>query len=123
MVSVIELRDPNSGEVLPLPAGLDEKIASLAVTLPDHAGPRGLPFDPIRMPPDLAATKAMGLTEAHLGAIRAEDCDRAGLMRPDVVIARIWDGVPNLRFRGSEELGAREPVTYTHLTLPSKPHV
>ena len=50
----------------------------------------------------------MGLTEAHLGAIRAEDCDRAGLMRPDVVIARIWDGVPNLRFRGSEELGARE---------------
>lgn len=108
LVSDIELRDPHSGAILPLPAGLDDKIASLATTLPDHAGPRGLPFDPIRMPPDLAATRAMGLTEAHLGAIRAEDCDRAGLMRPDVVIARIWDGVPNLRFRGSEELGARE---------------
>ena len=78
-----------------------------AIILPPHAGPRGLPFDPIRTPPDAAATAAMGLTEAHLGAIRAEDCDRAGLMRPDVVISRIWDGVPNLRFPGAE-IGARE---------------
>lgn len=107
-VTDVELRHPVTGEVLPLPEGLDEKIVSLVTSLPDHAGPRGLPFDLIRIPPDLAATAAMGLTEAHLGAIRAEDCDRAGLMRPDVVIARIWDGIPNLRFRGSEELGARE---------------
>jgi len=107
-VTDVELRHPLSGEVLPLPEGVEGKIANLMTTLPPHAGPRGLPFDPIRTPPDAAATAAMGLTEAHLGAIRAEDCDRAGLMRPDVVIARIWDGVPNLRFRGSEELGARE---------------
>jgi acyl-CoA thioester hydrolase len=107
-VTDVELRHSVTGEVLPLPEGLEGKIASLATTLPPHAGPRGLPFDPIRTPPDAAATAAMGLAEAHLGAIRAEDCDRAGLMRPDVVIARIWDGIPNLRFRGSEELGARE---------------
>ncbi|MCA3278856.1 MAG: acyl-ACP thioesterase [Roseomonas sp.] len=107
-VTDVELRHPITGEVLPLPGGLGGKMESLAITLPPHAGPRGLPFDPIRTPPDAAAVAAMGLTVAHLGAIRAEDCDRAGLMRPDVVIARIWDGVPNLRFRGTEELGARE---------------
>lgn len=107
LVSDIELRDPASGAELPLPAGLEEKIAGLATTLPDHAGPRGLPFDPIRPLPDAAGAAALGLTDAYIGAIRAEDCDRAGLMRPDVVISRIWDGVPNLRFPGAE-LGARE---------------
>ncbi|MBM3588494.1 MAG: acyl-ACP thioesterase [Alphaproteobacteria bacterium] len=107
LVSDIELRDPHSGAVLPLPAGLEGKLAGLTVALPAHAGPRGLPFDPIRPLPDAGAAAAMGLTDAYIGAIRAEDCDRAGLMRPDVVISRIWDGVPNLRFPGAE-LGARE---------------
>jgi acyl-CoA thioester hydrolase len=106
-VTDVELRHPVTGEVLPLPEGLDGKIANLTTTLPPHAGPRGLPFDPIRPLPDAAGAAALGLTDAYIGAIRAEDCDRAGLMRPDVVISRIWDGVPNLRFPGAE-LGARE---------------
>ncbi|MFM7421112.1 MAG: thioesterase family protein, partial [Alphaproteobacteria bacterium] len=41
LVSDIELRDPHSGAVLPLPAGLEDKLAGLTVALPAHAGPRG----------------------------------------------------------------------------------
>jgi acyl-CoA thioester hydrolase len=83
------------------------RAAALRVTLPDHAGPRGLSFDPPRPLPDRAAAHAMGLAEGYRGAIRAEECDADGLARPDVVIARIWDGVPNLRNRGTG-VGIRE---------------
>ena len=57
--------------------------------------------------PDRAAAQAMGLTEGYRGAIRPHECDADGVMRPDVIIARIWDGVPNLRNRGSG-LGIKE---------------
>ena len=80
---------------------------ALLVALPDHAGPRGLAFDPPVPLPDRAAAQAMGLTEGYRGAIRPHECDMEGVMRPDVVIARIWDGVPNLRNRGTG-LGIRE---------------
>ena len=43
----------------------------------------------------------MGLHDAYRGAVRPEECDADGLMRADGVIARVWDGVPNLRNRGS----------------------
>jgi acyl-CoA thioester hydrolase len=89
----------------PLPEGL--RTEALSVACPDHAGPRGLSFDPPRPVPDRAAARAMGLTEGYRGAIRAEECDADGLARPDVVIARIWDGVPNLRNRGTG-VGIRE---------------
>lgn len=83
----------------PLPAGLARD--PLRVGLPDHAAPRGLSFDPPRPLPDRAAALAMGLAEAYRGAVRAHECDRDGVMRPDGVIARVWDGVPNLRNRGT----------------------
>ena len=89
----------------PVPAGLATE--ALMVAMPDHAGPRGLGFDPPRPLPDRAAAQAMGLTEGYRGAIRPHECDADGVMRPDVIIARIWDGVPNLRNRGSG-LGIKE---------------
>ncbi len=88
----------------PLPALAAEP---LMVAMPDHAGPRGLGFDPPPALPDRAAAHAMGLAEGYRGAIRPHECDMDGVMRPDVVIARIWDGVPNLRNRGTG-LGIRE---------------
>jgi acyl-CoA thioester hydrolase len=79
----------------------------LMVAMPAHAGPRGLGFDPPRPLPDRDAAHAMGLAECYRGAVRPHECDMGGVMRPDVVIARIWDGVPNLRNRGTG-LGIRE---------------
>lgn len=81
--------------------------AALRVALPDHAAPRGLSFAPPRPLPDRAAALAMGLTEAYRGAVRPHECDPDGTMRPDGVIARVWDGVPNLRNRGTG-LGVKE---------------
>jgi acyl-CoA thioester hydrolase len=77
------------------------------VALPAHAAPRGLSFDPPRPLPTRAEALQMGLAEAYRGAVRPEECDREGLMRPEGVIARVWDGVPNLRNRGTG-LGIRE---------------
>ncbi|WP_198372096.1 thioesterase family protein [Roseomonas rosulenta] len=91
------------GAPLPVLPGAER----LSVTLPPHAGPRGLGFDPPRPLPDRAAAQAMGLTEGYRGAVRPDECDMQGVMRPDVIIARIWDGVPNLRNRGTG-LGIRE---------------
>jgi acyl-CoA thioester hydrolase len=82
-----------------LPEGLVTE--PLQVAMPENAGPRGLGFDPPRAMPDRAAAHAMGLTEGYRGAIRPHECDTSGVMRPDVIIARIWDGVPNLRNRGT----------------------
>ncbi|WP_198378925.1 acyl-CoA thioesterase, partial [Neoroseomonas rubea] len=81
--------------------------AALRVALPDHAAPRGLSFAPPRPLPDRAAALAMGLAEAYRGAVRPHECDTDGIMRPDGVIARVWDGVPNLRNRGTG-LGVKE---------------
>lgn len=92
----------------PLPAGL--ALDALRVALPAHAAPRGLSFDPPRPLPDRAAALAMGLAEAYRGAVRAQECDRDSLMRPEGVIARVWDGVPNLRNRGTG-FGVKEEGT------------
>ncbi len=93
------------GGLAPLPA--PPAAAALQVAMPAHAGPRGLGFEPPRALPDRAAAHAMGLQEGYRGAIRPHECDIDGVMRPDVIIARIWDGVPNLRNRGTG-LGIRE---------------
>lgn len=82
-------------------------VQALMVERPDHAGPRGLGFDAPRPVPDRAAAQAMGLREGYRGAIRQADCDAEGVARPDVIIARVWDGVPNLR-NGGTSLGVRE---------------
>mgnify|MGYP001268963998 CR=1 FL=1 len=89
----------------PLPA--TPLAGRLMVAMPPHAGPRGLGFDPPRPLPDRDAAQAMGLAEGYRGAIRPDECDLQGVMRPDVIIARIWDGVPNLRNRGTG-VGIRE---------------
>lgn len=85
------------------PRGLD----ALRVALPDHAAPRGLAFDPPQPLPDRAAALAMGLAEAYRGVVRPQDCDAAGVMRPEGVIARVWDGVPNLR-NGGRGVGVKK---------------
>jgi len=89
------------------PEGAVAVAESLRVALPDHAAPRGLSFAAPRPLPDRAAARAMGLVEGYRGAVRAHECDTAGVMRPDGVIARVWDGVPNLRNRGTG-LGVKE---------------
>jgi acyl-CoA thioester hydrolase len=83
------------------------KAKALTVAMPHNAGPRGLGFDPPRPLPHRDAAHAMGLAEGYRGAIRPHECDIEGVMRPDVIIARIWDGVPNLRNRGTG-VGIRE---------------
>ncbi len=57
-ITDLGLRDEAGG---PLPPGA--AMAALRVPCPDHAGPRGLAFDPPRAVPDRMAAHAMGLKE------------------------------------------------------------
>lgn len=111
--TLVEIRNSATGEPTATlvsdiePEGRLHSLDALGVALPDHAAPRGLAFDDPRPVPDLAAALAMGLAEAHRGVVRPEDCNAQGVMRPEGVIARVWDGVPNLR-NGGKGLGVKE---------------
>jgi len=104
--TLVEIRHSATGEPAATlvsdiePESRPRDVDALRVVLPDHAAPRGLPFDPPRPLPDYRAGLAMGLVECHRGVVRASDCEADGVMRPDGVIARVWDGIPNLRNGG-----------------------
>lgn len=110
--TLIEIRHSATGEPAATlvsdiePEGRPHDIEALRVSLPDHAAPRGLSFDPPRPLPDRNTALAMGLVEGHRGIVRLEDCDAAGVMRPEGLIARVWDGIPNLR-NGGREVGVK----------------
>lgn len=100
------LFDATSGERVPLPvlAG----AAALAVVLPDHARPKGLELAPPRPRPHWHEADTLRLPLAHAGQVAADECDADGWLREDGIIARIWDGVPNLPTRGVHAAAAGE---------------
>lgn len=95
------LADLRTGAPRPLPSGIDQAVARLAVAMPDYAAPKGLRFDPPGDPLSLERAKELGLTQIQKGAVQVEECNEHGLMRADGVIARVWDGVPNSPARGA----------------------
>jgi acyl-CoA thioester hydrolase len=109
LVTDAALVDLRSGEPRPLPAGLEAAAAHLATTVPDHATPRGLRFDPPGEPLTLSAARELGLTRTQKGAVAAAECNEHGLMRADGVIARVWDGVPHSPARAAARREAGSP--------------
>jgi acyl-CoA thioester hydrolase len=85
--------------VPPLEATLD------AISLPDHAAPRGLAINPPRSAPTWAEAEALGLVLGYEGVVAAAECNEHRLMRSEGVIGRVWDAVPNLtgRVEGAED--------------------
>ncbi len=101
MVDEIMLAD---GEGALSPAGVEPEAL---VELPEHAAPRGLSVTPPSSPMPRARADALGLRRIQLGMVEQDDCDPAGLMREESVIARIWDGLPHLTtfIRADAKLG------------------
>jgi acyl-CoA thioester hydrolase len=76
-----------------------EALPALAApgNLPEWALPRGLdPSDPFPIPESLQAAESRGFQMMGRGRIGAAECDRAGVVLPEVYIGRISDGMPNL---------------------------
>jgi acyl-CoA thioester hydrolase len=99
------LADSRTGAPRPLPSSIADAAAPLAGAVPEYAAPRGLGFGPPREPLSLEGAVEIGLSLTHKGSVQVAECNEHGLMRADGVIARIWDGVPNLPARDSRRAG------------------
>jgi len=102
------LFDAASGAQVPLPALTG--AAALTVALPEHARPKGLELTPPRPRPQWHEADALRLPLAHAGQVAAAECDAQGWLRADGIIARIWDGVPNLPTRSLRDGGEGDPA-------------
>ena len=81
------------GRAFPWPVRTAEAAARLQVQATPECGPRSVadpPRDPAR------GTEAAKLAAIARGAVAAEDCDVFGRMRPEMVLARVSEGLPHL---------------------------
>jgi len=90
------------GDRLPLPDAARAGAGEIAVTLPEHARPRGLALDPPRPRPRWEEADRLGLLLTQQGAVSPAECDERGLMLTRAIIGRVADSVPNM---GAKTLG------------------
>jgi acyl-CoA thioester hydrolase len=69
---------------------------ALEMTVPDAVAPRGLDLAPSRACASLELARRLDLVPIAAGAIGPLDCDVFGVMRPEVLVGRISDGIPAL---------------------------
>ena len=91
-----------------------EAADRLMISTPSQAAPRSVGDEPVTTIASLQAAEQMGLTPAASGAFGAGDCDVFGRMRPELVIGRISDGMPNLMS------GMRPPAPAQESGLPPR---
>lgn len=68
----------------------------LCIQLPEHGRPRGLELGPPRPAPRLDDPLLARMIPMQRGVVRAEECDEAGLLRPQGIMGRFSDGIPVL---------------------------
>jgi acyl-CoA thioester hydrolase len=83
------------------------------ITVPDRAAPRSLGLGPSAGLASLAAADAFDLVRLGTGAFGFGDCDVFGRTRPEVMVGRVSDGVPDLdaalRARSGEDVHQGAP--------------
>lgn len=80
----------------PWPEATRERAGALMMAIPERARPRSLSLDPPSGRASLAEADRLGLVPLSAGAFGAQDCDAFGRVRPEHIIGRVADGVPNL---------------------------
>ncbi len=87
-----------TGELRPFPwpPRLRERALALRMAVPAEIAPRSIGVEPVESRASLQAAVALGLRRLALGVVQAEDCDVHGRMRPEMLMARISDGMPHL---------------------------
>lgn len=81
----------------PWPARIRAACAGLACEVPAFAAPRSIDLSPVvETRAGLAFAEAHGMTRIGLGAVRADELDAFGRMRPEMFIGRVSDGVARL---------------------------
>jgi acyl-CoA thioester hydrolase len=84
------------------------RAADLAIELPARGAPKSLTLAPVSSVASLAEADRLGLVRLSAGALRSDDLDVFGRMRPEVFIGRVSDGIPRLvsAFRATVSNGA-----------------
>jgi acyl-CoA thioester hydrolase len=83
------------GRAFPWPDRAQARAKVLAMAVPPEAAPRSIGLDPVESRASLGRAEALGLKRTALGAVRPGDCDTFGRMRPEMLMARISDGIPH----------------------------
>jgi acyl-CoA thioester hydrolase len=73
-----------------------ERAPDLFIPLVERAAPRSLGLGPSAGQASVQAADRLGLVQLGSGAFGAQDCDVFGRIRPELIVARISDGVPHL---------------------------
>lgn len=97
--------DSKSGEETPWPEGVRARATELAVQVPAEAAARSCSLAPVRPVASLTRANELGLCRTALGMIRPSECDIFGRMRPEVMMARIFDGAAHLAQRPGPRAG------------------
>lgn len=83
------------GRPFPWPERIRARLEALRMDVPEAGAPRSIRLEPVESQASLARAEALGLKRTALGAIRSVDCDAFGRMRPELMMARISDGIPH----------------------------
>jgi len=78
------------------PAPMRRVAEGNPVEVPPHGLPRGLDLAPPRPAPRLEDPILQQMIPMHRGAVLGQECDEAGFLRPQGVMARFSDGIPAL---------------------------
>lgn len=84
------------GRPFPWPRRMQEAAEGLTIEPHDQARPRSVSRGPVEGSASLEAAQRLDLAPMSIGAFGAQDCDVFGRMSPELVIARISDGMPTL---------------------------
>jgi acyl-CoA thioester hydrolase len=88
--------NPESGRAFPWPKRAREAARGLTVEVPAYAAPRSLKRDVTAPQASMVRAADLNLVCIGRGAVKPQDCDVYGRMRPEEFIGRVSDGVPTL---------------------------
>lgn len=93
---LVLVRRDRPDSTLPWPQDLLRAAEALRMEIPPHGQPRGLELGPPRPDPRLGDPIQRRMLPMQRGAVTLQECDEAGLLRPQGVMGRFSDGIPAL---------------------------
>ena len=94
--TVVAHASPKSLMPFPWPKRMHADLEALKCALPAHGAARSIDLSVVPAIATLSRADSLGIQQVGAGIVAPEDCDGAGRMRPELVIGRVSDAVPNL---------------------------
>jgi acyl-CoA thioester hydrolase len=105
------------GRAFPWPERTRARAEALRIELPEKAAPRSVALGPAVSEASLPRALELGLKRTGLGALRPQECDPFGRMRPEALMARLSECVTHIMFDLLKELGGAGAVVLEYRLL------